>query len=204
MVDPQATPPGKTPNQALNNLVEAARTPLRGWPNRYPGCQPMGYLCSYVPEEIIHAGGFAPVRVRRNAEPLRQVDAHLQSFTCALCRSSLDQAICGELDFLAGVIFAHTCDAMQSLAGLWQMNAVPEHYVDIVMQPTSLGSASAHSYLVAELNRFRPRLAAFIGRAIADEDLWTSIALYNETQPLVQTLLPLRNRLNSPHFFRRS
>ena len=182
-------------------LVEASRAPLHGWPNRYPERRPMGYLCSYVPGEIIHAGGFAPVRVRGNAEPLRQVDAHLQSFTCALCRSTLDQAIGGELEFLAGVIFAHTCDAMQSLADLWQMNATPKPYVDIVMQPTSLGSASAHSYLVAELNRFRSRLAAFVGRAIADEDLRASIALYNETRHLVQTLLPLRNRLNSPHFF---
>ncbi len=201
MIDVQITPPGQDPNLALDMLVEASRARLRDWPNRYPEHRPMGYLCSYVPEEIIHAGGFAPVRVRGNAKPLRQVDAHLQSFTCALCRSSLDQALGGELESLAGVIFAHSCDAMQASADLWQMNTAQELYVDIVMQPTSLGNASARSYLVAELYRFRERLAAFVGHTITDEDLRASITLYNETRRLVQALLPLRHHLSSPHFF---
>jgi benzoyl-CoA reductase/2-hydroxyglutaryl-CoA dehydratase subunit BcrC/BadD/HgdB len=99
---------------ALQALIQAARAPLQEWQHRYPGYRAMGYLCSYVPEEMIHAAGFAPVRVRGNTDPLRQVDAHLQSFTCALCRSTLDQVLSGELGFLSGTVFAHTCDATQS------------------------------------------------------------------------------------------
>ena len=121
----------------------------------------MGYLCSYVPEEIVHAAGFTPLRVRGNSAPLRHADAHLQSFTCALCRSSLDQALGGELEFLAGTVLAHTCDAMQALADLWRMNTDATHFVDTVMQPAHLGTPAARPYLVAELNRFRERLAAF-------------------------------------------
>lgn len=161
----------------------------------------MGYFCSYVPKEIIHAGGFAPVRIRGNTEPLSEVDAHLQSFTCALCRSSLDQALGGELGFLAGVVFAHTCDAMQALADLWQMNSTPEHFVDAVMLPTNLGSASAHLYLVAELDRFRARLSDFGGCTITDADLKASTSLYNETRRLVQSLLQCRDRLSAPHLY---
>ncbi len=200
MADPEITP-CQDPSLALDILVEASRAHLRDWPSRYPEHRPMGYLCSYVPEEIIHAGGFAPVRVRGTTRPLRQVEAHLQSFTCALCRSSLDQALDGELEFLAGVVFAHSCDAMQALADLWQMNTPQKYYVDIVMQPTNMGNASARSYLIAELYQFRERLAAFVGHAITNDDLRASIALYNETRRLVQALLPLRDRTSSPHFF---
>ena len=201
MADPTIPDSAQASNQALMALVEAARYPLRDWPKHYPERRAIGYLCSYVPEEIIDAAGFSPVRIRGNAEPLREVDAHLQSFTCALCRSSLDQALGGELAFLSGVIFAHTCDAMQALADLWQMNLDPKHYVDVVMQPTNLGSHSVRPYLISELHRFRTRLASFVGETVRDEDVAASIARYNQTRQLVQSLIGLRDRLSPPHFF---
>jgi bzd-type benzoyl-CoA reductase N subunit len=186
---------------ALKSLIEAARAPLREWPDRYPDHRAMGTMCSYVPDEIVHAAGWTPVRVRGNTEPLRQVDAHLQSFTCALCRSTLDQALGGELDFLSGMIFAHTCDTMQAHADLWRMNMEAAHHVDTVMQPANLGMPGAQAYLVAELQRFRERLAATIGRSISDDDLRASIVLYDETRRLVSELQQRRDWLNTPQFF---
>lgn len=185
----------------LEQLVKAARVPLRDWSGHYPSHHAMGYLCSYVPEELIHAAGFAPVRVRGTTAPLQQADAHLQSFVCALCRSTLDQGLRGELDALSGTVFAHTCDAMQALADLWQMNLGANRFLDVVMQPTNLGSPAARPYLIAELQRFRERLGAFAGRPISDADLQTSIGLYNETRRLVQELQGLADRLTTPHFF---
>jgi benzoyl-CoA reductase subunit C len=161
----------------------------------------MGYMCSYVPEEMIHAAGFVPVRLRGTAAPLRRVDAHLQSFTCALCRSTLDQVLGGDLDFLAGTIFAHTCDAMQAQADLWSMNTGTNCFVDTLMQPANLGSPSARPYLVAELNRIRSRLADFAKRPITDQDLQASIAVYDETRQLVRRLQDLRDRLRTVDFF---
>mgnify|MGYP003681905872 CR=1 FL=1 len=190
-------------SHALKTLTGAARAPLGDWPGRYPGQRAMGTLCSYVPGEIIHAAGFTPVRLRGTTAPLRRVDAHLQSFTCALCRSTLDQALGGELESLrvAGTVFAHSCDAMQALSDLWRMNVEESHFVDTVMQPTSLGSPAAFPYLVAELNRFRERLAAFAGQSITDGDLQASIALYDETRRLVGALQGFRDRLSVPEFF---
>jgi bzd-type benzoyl-CoA reductase N subunit len=161
----------------------------------------MGYLCSYVPEELIHAAGFTPVRLRGTNDPLRRVDAHLQSFACALCRSTLDQALGGELDFLAGTVFAHTCDAMQAQADLWRINAGRSYFVDTVMQPAHLGTPAARPYLVAELARFRDRLAAFAGRPVGVDDLRASIALYDETRRLVAAFRERRDRLAAPQFF---
>ena len=216
--------------QPLTELTRAACTPLSDWPARYPGRLAMGYLCSYAPVEIIHAAGLTPVRVRSSNASLRQVDAHLQPFTCALCRSTLDQLLCGELQFLAGTVLAHTCDTMQALADLWRIGSVrsqvrrpkgvphapgghssggqvnaahaePASFVDVVMQPTNLGSPAARAYLVAELSRFRDRLAAFVGRPITDDDLRASIALYNDTRQLVRTLQQQRDRSSAPDFF---
>jgi benzoyl-CoA reductase subunit C len=190
-----------TESPTLRTLANAARAPMHQWPNRYPDHRAMGYLCSYVPEEMIHAAGFVPVRLRATTAPLRRVDAHLQSFTCALCRSTLDQVLGGDLDFLAGTIFAHTCDAMQAQADLWWMNTGTKTFVDTLMQPANLGTPSARPYLVAELSRFRSRLADFAERPISDQDLRASIAVYDETRQLVRTLQELRDRLRAIDFF---
>ena len=190
-------------SSALIQLVEAGRAPLSQWPARYPGRQAVGYLCSYVPEELIHAAGFSPVRVRGSAAPLRQVDAHLQSFTCALCRSTLDQLLEGELSFLAGTVFAHTCDALQAQADLWRINAGrtgagEPHFVEAIMQPANLGAPAARPYLLAELERFLGRLGP---RRPSSTDLQASIALYDETRHLVQALQAVRDRLSAVDYF---
>lgn len=186
---------------ALKTLIDAHRAPLSDWPASFPDYQAMGYLCSCVPEEIVHAAGFAPLRLRGTTAPLRQVDAHLQSFTCALCRSTLDQVLGGDLEFLAGTIFAHTCDTMQAQADLWRLNTGPSQFVDTVMQPANLGSPSAAPYLESELDRFRNTLADLIGQPIPDENLQASIALFDETRRLVTNLGSYRDCLSAPDFF---
>jgi len=187
--------------QTLKTLVAAARQPLADWPARYPDYRAMGYLCSYVPEEMIHAAGFTPVRVRGSAAPLRRADAHLQSFTCALCRSTLDQLLSGELAHLAGTLFAHTCDALQAQADLWRMNADPGHFVETVMQPAHLGTPAARPYLLAELQRFGQRLADFAGLPFDAARLQASIALYDESRALIGSLQARRDRLSGPDFY---
>ena len=42
----------------------------------------VGYMCSYVPEEIIYAAGAIPVRMLSSKEPPTLSDAHMQSFYC--------------------------------------------------------------------------------------------------------------------------
>jgi bzd-type benzoyl-CoA reductase N subunit len=184
----------------LDTLLEAARTPWSEWGSAYPGYVPMGYLCSYVPEELIHAAGFAPVRLRGAPAPIRRAEAHMQSFTCALCRSTLDQELSGNLASLAGVVFAHTCDTMQALADVWRMNS-PGSFVETVMQPVNLGAPAARAYLIAELACFRERLEELVGHPIDDERLRTGIALCDETRTLVQALQQRRESVPAPHFF---
>jgi benzoyl-CoA reductase/2-hydroxyglutaryl-CoA dehydratase subunit BcrC/BadD/HgdB len=188
---------------ALQKLVAAGRAPLAQWPAHYPGRQAVGYLCSYVPEEMIHAAGFNPVRVRGIAAPLRQVDAHLQSFACALCRSTLDQLLDGKLRFLRGTVFAHTCDALQAQADLWRMNAGEDHFVEVLMQPANLGTSAARPFLLSELSRIWQQLLAYrrTSRPLTRADLQASIRIYDETRRRVQALQTLGSRLSTADYY---
>jgi bzd-type benzoyl-CoA reductase N subunit len=160
----------------------------------------MGYFCTYVPEEIIHAAGFVPVRIRSSSETLSRADAHLQSYTCALCRSALDQALRGDVSFLQGVVFPHTCDTLQALADIWRMN-FPDLYVVTIVQPVHLSSPSTRPYLIAELQRFRRSLEDLIGQEISDPAISASIESYNEKRRLLAQLYGLRDRLTAPELF---
>ncbi|MCR4406737.1 MAG: 2-hydroxyacyl-CoA dehydratase family protein [Anaerolineae bacterium] len=185
----------------LNQFLAAARTPLIAWPESYPDHRAIGYTCTYVPEEMIHAAGFVPVRIRTTPQVPIHADAHLQSYTCALCRSALDQHLRGELHFLAGMVFAHTCDTMQALADLWAINTRLGGWVETFMMPVNLTSPNARPYLIAELARFRSSLAERSGCPVSDEALKASIALYNEKRRLLDRLHVLRDRLTAVEFY---
>jgi bcr-type benzoyl-CoA reductase subunit C len=186
--------------EIVGTFTEAQESPYTNWPDRYPDHRAMGYFCTYVPEEIIHAAGFVPLRICSSGDPPSRADAHLQSYTCALCRSALDQALRGDLSFLQGVVFPHTCDTIQALADIWQMS-FPDLYVETIVQPVNLSSPSARPYLIAELQRFRHSLEELIGQAIRDCAIRASIELYNEKRRLLTQLYNLRDRLTTPELF---
>ncbi len=184
----------------LSTFITAGELPYRSWSERYPDRQAMGYLCTYAPEEVIHAAGFTPLRLRTGPELPTRAEAHLQSFTCALCRSVLHQALRGDLAFLCGLIFPHTCDTLQVLADIWREN-FPDLFVATVVQPLNLDSPSARPYLMTELERFRRSLAELCGRPIGDDSLWSSIRLHNETRRLLSRLDKQRAHLTARDFY---
>ena len=185
---------------SLNTFIIANETPYRSWAERYPDRQAMGYICTYTPEEVIHAAGFTPVRLRTGPELPTQAEAHLQSFTCALCRSALHQALRGDLAFLSGLAFPHTCDTLQVLAGIWR-ESFPDLFVASVVQPLNLDSPSARPYLMAKLQRFRQGLAGFSGQPISEDSLRASIRLHNETRHLLSQLDNQRSGLTARGFY---
>jgi bcr-type benzoyl-CoA reductase subunit C len=186
--------------EILGTFAEAQKDPYANWPDRYPGHRAMGYFCTYVPEEIIHAAGFVPLRLRSGDQTPSRADAHLQSYTCALCRSGLDQALRGDLGFLQGMVFPHTCDTLQALADVWRMS-FPDLYVETIVQPVHLSSPSTRPYLIAELQRFRHSLEELIGQKISDQAISASIKLYNQKRYLLTRLYDLRDRLTATEFF---
>ena len=181
----------------LEALQEISAWPLARWPERFPEAQPFGYLNTHIPEEVLHAAGFTPLHVFGQRRAPERAETRLPAFTCWLVRSALDAAMAGELDFLAGVAFAHTCDSAQALADIWQL-AVPSMQVLTLGTPADLSAAGVRQFLVAALGHFRDQVAALAGRPVTDDDLKASIALHNEIRRLVERLYTLSDRLPSP------
>jgi benzoyl-CoA reductase/2-hydroxyglutaryl-CoA dehydratase subunit BcrC/BadD/HgdB len=151
---------------------------------------PIGFFCPYVPEELLHAAGALPFRLMGTPIKMSHVQAHLPPNCCHLVKSSLESLLQGELDFLRGIIFSHTCDAMQGLADIWALQRrIPLQFN--LMMPSHLDSELSRPYLKAEIERFKDFLESNVGK-ITPQSLKASIQLFNRIRGKLQEIYARR------------
>ncbi|MFP4668248.1 MAG: 2-hydroxyacyl-CoA dehydratase subunit D [Desulfobacterales bacterium] len=152
----------------------------------------LGFFCSYAPGELIHAAGLHPFRILGGQGETGLADMHLQSYCCSLVRGGLERALNGNLDFLDGAVFPHTCDSIQRLSDIWRLNAGFEHHFDVVL-PVKLNTLSARQYMAEVLNGFRGELEQAFQIQLTDEALWAAIRDYNLIREKLESLYGLRS-----------
>jgi len=138
----------------------------------------IGFFCSYTPEEIIYAAGLHPMRLFGTKDNISIADKHLQSYSCSLIRGALADVLAGNLDFLDGTVFPHTCDSIQRLSDIWRLNTDLGFFTDVVL-PVKLNTQSAREYMIDVLGRFAQDLENYFGKRISDESMKSAITKYN-------------------------
>ncbi|MCL4515008.1 MAG: 2-hydroxyacyl-CoA dehydratase family protein [Firmicutes bacterium] len=172
-------------------LLKVGASGGSGWSRLYPEGPPFGYFCSYWPEELVLSLGWEPYRMlpaSANATPGR-----LPAFCCSLARACLAAAEAGEYRELAGVGFGHTCDTIQSLAGIW-----PHERTFLLVPPVALQAPGALAYHTAQLASLWRRLAGQAGKEPDPAALRRAIRLTNRIRALAGRLDEMRPRLPSP------
>lgn len=152
----------------------------------------VGNFCSYTPEEFITAAGAVPFRLFGTRGDISLADAHLQSYCCSLVRGGLEDALRGNLNFLDGTVFPHTCDSIQRLSDIWRLNAGFPFHIDVVL-PVKLDTESARTYMIEVLANFREDLAAALNAPVSDERLRQSISLYNQLRRTLREIYEMRS-----------
>jgi benzoyl-CoA reductase/2-hydroxyglutaryl-CoA dehydratase subunit BcrC/BadD/HgdB len=151
----------------------------------------IGYVCSFVPLEIISASGCLPFRMRGNVhEPITKGDTLLETIVCPYYRSVFDLSVKGKYEFLSGLVIPHGCDSMVRSFSTWSYS-LPYSYFHFVNIPT-VCVESSFEFFGAELNTFRRGLEKFAGKRITDDDLAGAIRIYNENRDKVRALYEFR------------
>ena len=164
---------------------------LRAKELKKEGKKIIGYICSFVPLEIIAAAGCIPFRVRGNVnEPITKGDTLLETIVCPYYRSCFDLSVKQKYDFLSGMVIPHGCDSMVRSYSAWSYS-LPYSYFHFINIPTVCGESSSE-FFDAELNTFRESLEKFAGKAITDDDLAKTIRIYNENRDKVRALYEFR------------
>ena len=162
------------------------------------GGKVFGWLCTYVPEEILHAAGALPVRITGYSQEVELEDgnAYLHINNCSFSRSCLQLGLRDGYDFLDGVVGGSTCDGARRLFDLWRKYiGTPFHHVLTVPRKYT---ESAHELYYNQVKLFKQHLEDYLGTEIADEKLVQSIELYNESRALLKSLYELRKIAEPP------
>ncbi len=169
-------------------LVEDVDFPtVRRW--REAGGKVLGHFQVYFPEEIAHAAGMLPVKVRGAPVDRRQADSRFGSYLCSILRSSLELALSGRLEL--DIFVSHPiCDAARNLAAVWGRNfAYP---AEILYLPQNANSAYSARYLRDEYARLQEDIETVAGRLVRAEDLRRSITIFNENRRLLRELYAIK------------
>ena len=165
---------------------------------------PIGFFCPFVPEELIHAAGAFPFRLMGTPTQITHAQAHLPPYCCHLVKSSLESLLQGELHFLKGIVFSHTCDSMQGLSDIWAHQRILPLQFNLMI-PTHLDSEHARPYFRAEMERFKDFLESNVGK-ISSRNLKASVRLFNRIRERQRELYALRrtviNHLPGDYFAR--
>ncbi len=173
----------------------------------------LGYYCTYVPEEILHAGGIMGFRLRgTTAEGTSRADTILSRFNCSYVRATLDLAMEGKYDFLDGLICMNSCDHARRMFDIWkhklvgQVKGFPRDFPLYFLSIPHIITDRGLNWLTDEFNYFKTDLENTFNIKITDENLKNSIKVFNEGRKLLRQIQELRGlekpKLNGEEFVR--
>ena len=159
----------------------------------------MGWLCSYVPEEIMYAADIFPVRLSGYHSQNSLTDATLQlsEGICTFARSCLQLINDKGMNYIDGFVGANCCDHTRRLTEFLDYHKTAAPF-NIIINPPLKMDESAVKFYELELQNFRKELEDYIEHPISNEALWDAIELHNETRDLIRRLYLLRKKKPSP------
>jgi len=168
------------------------------------GKKVVGYTCSYVPDEIFHAAGILPFRIRGfGAMDTTIGDTYFGPFICSLPKCMLQLAGEGKFNFLDGAIITPGCDSMRRLDECWRKAGKD---IEGAIPPFFFHYGVPHKYsdytvkwMTEETRRLIAAVEEHFSVKITDDDLTKAIKVYNHSRMLLDRFEALRT-LDAPPF----
>jgi len=156
---------------------------------RESGGKVVGHFQVYFPEEIAHAAGMLPLKVRGAQIEARQAEARFGSYLCSILKTSLELAL-SERVKLDMFVSHPICDAARNLAAVWGRNF--PYSCQILYLPQNANSKHSAKYLRHEYNRLKRDIEGVAGRTVTDDDLRNSLKVFNENRRLMHKIYAIK------------
>ena len=181
----------KSLDEALLECLELVESPdylpVARW--REQGGKVGGHFQVYFPEEIIHAAGMLPVKLRGAPHEPSRAESHFGSYLCSILKTSLELALSGKVEL--DLFVSHPiCDAARNLAAIWGRNFT--YPCQILYLPQNPNSSGSIPWLRHEYDRVRRTVEAVAGRPVGDDDLRRSVAVFNTNRRLLREVYQIK------------
>lgn len=155
----------------------------------------IGWLCAYVPEELIMAAGMEPVRLQGEMENVKEADSYLFSNVCPYVKHILEAGLRERSGNLEGIIFTNSCDGMRRLHDLWgQYIGTPFTYMlDIPKHRDEKGI----EYFSDQLLDLKTKLEEVTEKDISDHELGNAISHMNNRREMIMDLFERQKEVPS-------
>lgn len=162
-------------------------TSLKRW--RQAGGKIVGHFQVYFPEEIAHAAGLLPFKVRGAPLEATHAESRFGSYLCSILKTSLELVLSGRVEI--DMFVTHPiCDAARNLAAVWGRNF--SYPCQILYLPQNANSSYSKQYLRDEYERLQGEIEIIAGRPVSDADLKHSLAVYNQNRALLRNLYAIK------------
>ncbi len=186
--------------QELQSLVGLAQSPnyikyALEW--KQGGGKIWGVLDSYVPEEVLIAGGILPWRIRGSRSPFPELAVQHRTASCNPYYNHVIQSVLeGELDFLDGIAATNWEQDGSRAYDFLEYRGKPGsgHILDVPYVKKDLSLA----HFVDEINQFISKVENFSGRKITQGSLRQAANKVNTVRRLLMRLYSLRQRERVP------
>jgi len=160
---------------------------VRRW--RESGGKVIGHFQVYFPEEIVHAAGILPFKVRGAQIEAVQADSRFGSYLCSILKTSLELALSKRVEMEMFVTHP-ICDAARNLGAVWGRNF--SYPCQILYLPQNANSSAASTYLRSEYARLQRGVETIAGRPIQADELRRSIDIYNRNRALLRAVYAIK------------
>ena len=160
---------------------------IRRW--REAGGKVVGHFQVYFPEEIVHAAGLLPMKIRGAPIEAVQADSRFGSYLCSILKTSLELVLSKRIE-LEMFVTHPICDAARNLAAVWGRNF--SYPCQILYLPQNANSKHSAAYLRDEYARLQREVEAIAGRQVTDDDLRRSLLVFNENRALLRQLYEIK------------
>lgn len=138
------------------------------------------YFSNYIPEEVIAAAGFHPLRIIGGYETSNGRGRPLYTPVCSFARAVFAAAQSGAFSFVSSVIFPNSCDSLKVLHQMWEDDPTlpPAH---VLLHPVRMDDSSIR-YFAQEIRKLADALQEESGLHFTDARLAETIQRYNQTR----------------------
>jgi benzoyl-CoA reductase/2-hydroxyglutaryl-CoA dehydratase subunit BcrC/BadD/HgdB len=161
------------------------------------GMKIIGVISEYVPEELIHAAGMFPWRIRGTcATDTGSAMVYRRPDSCLYCNHVLESLLRGELDFLDGMV---AVDIDQDLIRLWDVwDSLGRTSFTYILHAPYNDTEPCQNFFAKEVEKFSSALESYAGASIEENAILSSINVYNKMRELLARVYKLRKKMATP------
>jgi len=169
---------------------------IKDW--KEAGKKVFGYVCIYVPEELLYAADILPFRITGDNEELelKKAEAYLYINTCSFARTAFQLVLDEQLGFLDGLVTGETCDGPRRFFDV-MLNYRPLPFMHIYYVPRKWTDRS-YNLMEGYFSELKRKLEEHLGKEIPQEAIRHAIDVYNKGRRLIQQVYEFRKQEHPP------